>query len=460
MSHDTRAIDISPREPNGRAARIICRPSELAGHTRVVLALAAGAALAACGEDVGPSDGDVLADEVTSLASVRSTLTVDAIERRVLDGEVVEWSIELPVGTGHGERIRIHRVIRERAPWRARPSVGAVMLVHGDASSFDTQFADQSDSLAVALARRDLDVWGIDRRWALLAADDDPASLEGQGLAVAIDDLRVGLALARAVRWATGHDPGPLGLVGFSRGAHLAYAYAGDETSRPADERHVDALVPVDFYARPAPDDEAGRQRACAFAAADMAELASGAFGVENTVQPLLVQLASTAPDEPSPVLPGLSNRDALLVALAATYQGFPSLTPFFHLNAGTFEGETPTGLAHTELARATTWASAVTPWQSRAEMQESHALMCGEDPPFDDHLESVRIPIFYVGAAGGIGERGRFTVEQLASTDRTVRIVSDTGVEATDVGHNDLVFGGGLAASLHDEIAAWLRVH
>src|SRR6185369_14294748 len=132
---------------------------------------------------------------------------------------------------------RVHRVVRERAPGVPRSSGDAVMLLHGDFATFASNFAPRVGSpsssapgLAAFLAERNIDVWGFDRRWTHAPAEGADLSDFGEmSFSSELDDIGRALAFARAARFAGGSGANRLTLLGFSRGGHLAYAYAARE---------------------------------------------------------------------------------------------------------------------------------------------------------------------------------------------------------------------------------------
>src|SRR5207237_3096180 len=117
-----------------------------------------------------------------------------------------------------------------------------------------------------------------------------------------LDDIGRALAFARAARVATGSGDERLTLIGFSRGGHLAYAYAAREGGQPRALRHVKALVPLDSYAEVAPDDQVGHHSACAGADFERQAVAAGIIDSDNSFFVQIGQLALSAPDEISPV--------------------------------------------------------------------------------------------------------------------------------------------------------------
>ena len=427
----------------------------------VVLALA----LAGCdggGEESSPASPE---------PAQESSASLQTFERRALTGDVVEYSAVVPVGPGPGDRIRVHRVVRERAPFQPRSTHAAVMMLHGDFSTFDTSFvlsslpgaASPGPSLAVYLASHDIDVWGFDRRWTLLPADTtDFSSLHGQGFVSAIGDTEQALALARAIRVAGGDGARQLALLGFSSGAAIAYAYAGKETERPKGLRHVRALIPLDVYYRLGPDGEAARQAACARSQADQDYLAAGYDQADNTVLSLIAQLSRDAPLDPSPIFNGYTNRDVLLALLTQTYQFFDA-TSVYHLGGGTFDAGVPTGLRYSPLERMTDWLEQAAPFQATREIADYDALWCGEAPlPVPDRLAAIQVPVYAVAAAGGFGDLARYTTTQLGSDDVTFSLVRrlPAGEEAEDYGHGDILFAAEAPELVWEPLASWILAH
>jgi hypothetical protein len=93
------------------------------------------------------------------------------------------------------------------------------MLLHGDFSSFSTNFALQatrggSGGLAIWLAQQHFDVWGVDRRWVLTPQVGDLSDFAGMSHEQELDDLQAALSIAEALRGPSRHrgfqpdDPG------------------------------------------------------------------------------------------------------------------------------------------------------------------------------------------------------------------------------------------------------------
>jgi hypothetical protein len=381
-------------------------------------------------------------------------------------GDVYHYELVVPVGDGPNAKLRLHRVVREAAPWVPRATAGAAMLLHGDFSTFVTNFApglgsppSAAPGLAPYLAARGLDVWGVDRRWTL--AEGDVSDLGAMGVAQEVEDVRAALAFARATRAVTGHGGGRVALVGFSHGAQLAYAYAAVEGARPAAQRHVDALVPLDYYGELPPGDPL-RAGACELSAFAYQLVADGVIDSPNDFLIEAGRLARTAPAAPSPLLPGETNRGALLVTVGQTYV-FAPFAPFYHLAAPILDGEVATGLREMSEAAAAAWLEGATPHQAMLEAADFDALLCGEGPlPVDTPLSNIHVPVLYLGAAGGIGSLGEYATTRVSSADVTSLVVQRFGPErrAEDFGHADLLFAADAPALAWQPLAAWLLHH
>src|SRR5690242_18622024 len=92
------------------------------------------------------------------------TAALSSVTREHIRDDLWHYQFDIPVDKTPNGRVRVHRVVRELAPFHPRPSAHAVMLLHGDFSSFATNF---EPGLAPYLAERGIDVWGADRRWTL-----------------------------------------------------------------------------------------------------------------------------------------------------------------------------------------------------------------------------------------------------------------------------------------------------
>jgi hypothetical protein len=396
--------------------------------------------------------------EATSAALVAAP----AVTRQHIRDDLYHYQLDIPVGTSANARVRVHRVVRELAPFRPRPSAHAVMLLHGDFASFVTNFVPalgdpaSIDGLAPWLAARGIDVWGTDRRWTLPAADGDISDLGGMGVDQELGDINVALAFARATRLVTDGDGGPLVLGGFSHGGELSYAYAA------ADGRHVSGLAILDVYYDLAAADADLRAFACSSAAAERAALAGGVVDSDNSFFIGVGQLDRSAPDDLSPLWPPYTNRQALYAIVGVTWQ-FAPYTPLYHLAAPVLDGNgNVTALRESPESTVSAWLAAAPPHQSLREGADFDAIWCNDGTTPRASLANIRVPLYYLGAAGGFGEHGLYSTTQVSSKDVTTHVVHRFGAArvAEDFGHGDLLYATDAPALAWRPLAAWLARH
>lgn len=401
---------------------------------------------------------------------------VSEVQRRVLTGDIVEYSFQVRVGAGEHDVIGVHRVVRETAPNIPARTSKALMMAHGDAWGFDAAFLTSVASpaipdpraLPIVLARNGVDVWGIDFRWTLIpAGTTDFTFLKDWGVETDARDLGIAIGIARAGRALTGSGFGRIHLLGWSRGGIIGYAYLNAETRLPRGLRQVAGFIPVDIFLKT--NDEELRQAACERYEALAAAIAAGSYQAETGVLfSTLGTLAKTNPNGATPVFPGsgLTNLQAALLVGEATFQ-FANPVPFYHFVGGTFDAQgLPTGLTYTDLPAWLDFISGASPYQPNREVADSEAAIC-DDPAvasvrFDDHLGEITVPVLYVGAGGGFGQYGVYTTTLLGSRDVTSRVVSLTppADRLFDIGHADIFLARDANSLFWQPILSWIRTH
>lgn len=401
---------------------------------------------------------------------------VSEVQRRVLTGDIVEYSFQVRVGAGEHDVIGVHRVVRETAPNIPARTSKALMMAHGDAWGFDAAFLTSVASpaipdpraLPIVLARNGVDVWGIDFRWTLIpAGTTDFTFLKDWGVETDARDLGIAIGIARAGRALTGSGFGRIHLLGWSRGGIIGYAYLNAETRLPRGLRQVAGFIPVDIFLKT--NDEELRQAACERYEALAAAIAAGSYQAETGVLfSTLGTLAKTNPNGATPVFPGsgLTNLQAALLVGEATFQ-FANPVPFYHFVGGTFDAQgLPTGLTYTDLPAWLDFISGASPYQPNREVADSEAAIC-DDPAvasvrFDDHLGEITVPVLYVGAGGGFGQYGVYTTTLLGSRDVTSRVVSLTppADRLFDIGHADIFQARDANTLFWQPILGWIRTH
>jgi hypothetical protein len=99
-------------------------------------------------------------------------------------------------------------------------------------------------------------------------------------------------------------------------------------------------------------------------------------------------------------------------------------------------------------------------------ELAQADASICDDpeapDQPWDDRLDRIQVPVFYVGAAGGFGETGIYTTTLLGSTDVTTLVVALQAPEDQpfDFGHGDLFQADDAPSLVWQPILDWIEDH
>src|SRR6218665_702622 len=399
---------------------------------------------------------------------------VDSERRAVAEG-IAEYSYTFQVGNGPYDLLTLHRVVREVWPGVPITPNRSLFLLHGDIWGFRGIFLagvasgalPQKPSFAVYLARQGLDVWGIDMRWVNVSAQTtDFTFMRDWNLEMHAQDLGTGLAVARYVRGLANYSAGgPMPLLGWSRGAMVGYAYLNAETLVPQARRHVSAFIPVDVAFSFGTDARTQREDSCQGYKMLAGLQAAGVYvdGSGQTLQGMGVY-ANVAPALPSAVLPGLTNRQAALLAGAATWrlQGLP-IFKWYHFTGGVFTDTMATALSWTDERFFFDTLEQAVPYQSIGEQVESLALWCGAPKlPYSERLHQVKVPVLYVGAEGGTGRFGHYSVSQLGSKDVTFYLVQrlQEGARAQDFGHADLFLSTRADQDVWPHITDWLARH
>ena len=268
----------------------------------------------------------VTATLVGAVLLVRPALATELIgqvTRQHLVDHIYEYSYVISTGNDQYHRVGVHRVVQEEngSPQHCDQ---AIFMVHGDAWNFNAAFLRGTfspDSLPVFLARRGVDVWGIDLGWTLVPGDtNDFTFMRHWGLQRDIDDLEQALSFARSVRTQTGSPNNRLVLLGWSRGGWTCYGLLNQESQMRIEERNVRAYIPVDNSLKI--QDPTIKATICGFADSAGADLAAGTYAYSRAIDVELGQLAITDPNGQSPIFgPPYTNLDASLIVGAAAYQ-------------------------------------------------------------------------------------------------------------------------------------------
>lgn len=281
--------------------------------------------------------------------------------------------------------------------------------------------APDDHSIAVCLARENIDVWGIDQPATLIPADvEDFSFMADWSTQTDVDALRTGLAVARISRLLSGSGFGRMNLLGYSTGLMTGFAAVDLETQ--SEEGNATECANVEFVE-------------------DLFEQ-----GIYQAEYGILLQtmgmLAQNDPDGDFPIIPGLDNRTAALMAGAVTAAvfGFPGDLHFF---GGEFDDQTglPTDLVYTPTGQYFEWLQGFDDDNSNGHEYDIARIHCPDiETPRDDHLDEITVPVFFVGAEGGWGSLMDHTASLLTgSDDVTLLNVSLNPLQVQDIGHVDI---------------------
>ena len=395
--------------------------------------------------------------------------TITNVQRIVLHGDIVHYRFDVKVGPGQFDAIRLHRVVRERHPGQPVHTVDGVLLLAGSPNYFEAMFLEPLISqvipwdraLAVYLAQNDIDVWGMDYGWALVpAGTTDFSFMKGWGQQKDSQHTEIALSLARLLRGMTGQGFGQLNLLGFSYGGLIGYTIAGEETQQRRDLRNLKGLIIFDVGMKL--KEQEYRDTYCSFAAADQANLDAGVYNDDTGIfLKLLSDLALSAPNDPSDIIPGITNYQAALL-----FGANPALLngQFWHFVGGFLdESGIPIGLRFTEDRLWLDILQNIPPHLPVQTDFDGDATFCGKiGMPFDDHLGQISLPILLVGAAGGFGQASVYTTTLTGSKDVTKFIVQrlPDDQRAEDFAHVDTLAGKDAKNQVWKRVLDWIVTH
>src|SRR5271167_503248 len=341
---------------------------------------------------------------VAQLGKELANVSIRHADRTVLGDDIVHYRYDVVVGPGKFDVIRLHRVVRERHPYQPIRTLDGVLSLAGSPNYFEAMFLEPLISqvvpwdraLAVYLAQNDIDVWGMDYGWALVpAGTTDFSFMKGWGQQKDSQHTEIALSLARLLRGMTGQGFGQLNLLGFSYGGLIGYTIAGEETQQRHDLRNVKGLIIFDVGMKL--KEQEYRDTYCSFAAADQANLDVGVYNDDTGLfLKLLSDMALSAPNDPSDIIPGITNYQAALL-----FGANPALLngQFWHFVGGFLdENGIPSGLRFTENRLWLDLLQNIPPHLPMQTNFDGDATFCGKiDMPFDDHLRQISLPILLV---------------------------------------------------------------
>ena len=386
-------------------------------------------------------------------------------ERQPIARGVAHYKFYVKVGPGRFDRIGIHRVVKEKAPFIPIKTSDVFFFQHGDAVDFEGVVlpgvggdnTPRDFGFAVFLAENGIDVWGIDQAWALVPEGTTNFNfMKGWGLRKIVDDLSLAIGVARSVRLLTGAGFAKVVLSGYSSGVLPTVALLNDETQIAPARRQVRGYVPVDCAIR-LPDSEL-RDGFVAESQATQALYDGGQYQVDIPFR-LLGGLARNDPDGDSPIIPGFTNLQVTLLICCGPAYG----TASYHYFSGVLNSEeTPTAFRLTTLPRALDFLLGGSPYEAGLFIAEFEAMLTGiGGSEFSNHFSEITVPVFNIAAKGGIGDLTLSGLSLLGSGDIQSHLVSipDPNIYG-EYGHIDLFTSTDAPTKVWTPILNWLKAH
>jgi hypothetical protein len=281
-----------------------------------------------------------------------------------------------------------------------------------------------------------------------------------------LDDIKTAVKFARVMRELTDNETAKIFLLGHSGGSNYCYAYVDNETQAHGSMSVIKGIISLDMAYRLDSNETALVKNAKDRYYALKSSRDSGKYFSDDALTlKLIASLAATKPDNMSLALPGFTNRQAALFVLSATQLTYKPLltppTPFYHYCAGSFDNSSmPLGLAFTDFGYMTNFAFAVPSYENVNDLIDVEAAMAGIYDSGSSHLAQAKVPVLYIGAAGGFGGYGNYSVSLLGSKDKTIKIIRllPPGYEAADFGHIDLLYANNAKSLVWEPISNWIK--
>ena len=341
----------------------------------------------------------------------------------------------IQVGNGPFDKIGIHRVTKDLYEC----SQATVVMVPGSNSDFNTSFF----KMAVFLANQGVDVWGIDFRYSFVPDDinsnpyclaKDCSFFKDQDTNLHISDLDILVKIAEMTA-----KGGKVFLLGFSQGAYFAYRYASQYPD-------IKGIIPMDiaYNIDPTLTDVIGS--AMSDVIERQAKIANGIYYEDVLTEKFIASEALQNPDGPSVVIPGLTNKQAFLFALTATYQLPGFNVPGFRYNHGTIAD-----LVYTDYNTMITQTGKLNSFQSILPITELERQYIEPTPS----IPNITVPILHVAAEVGFGTFGFYTPDRISEFNNDV-----TKCLISDYGHADLVYSNTADVDVWNKICKWIKQH
>jgi len=402
----------------------------------------------------------------TTIACAEKNLQCQLLQvsRQKMAPDLVFYRTLIKVGPGDYDVIAVNRLIRERNGVPVRTN-GSFFFIPGSSGDFNsvllTAMGDRG--MGVFLGKHSIDVWGIDLRNVQIPADATglPNAREW-GYDLQINDVRLATRITRYVRVLTGQGLDRIILAGHSSGAALTYAVANAEAVLPRTYRDVGGLIPIDMIYKLPPSATEQIQLSCDIVGLYRYYNDAGLFFFDNFATIAMAKLAQTDPNGISPYGPPLTNLQyALQTAGGLWFWPLYPIHPWAVVrdDAGIAVDGRFTQVSDMLENFVISPAYPIPNAMSADVFSTSCATM---DTPYDDNLDKIRVPVLYIGAAGGFGPLGEYTTQLLGSKDlRTIMIqlLSDADAQ-NDFGHMEAFTADQATELIWEPVRRWIVNH
>lgn len=402
-------------------------------------------------------------DPAKAIPSEGSEGLLCSFSREVIAGNIVHYSAVVRTGPGPYDRIGIHRVVKETRPGRPIHTQKALFLLHGDLKGFEGMWLPGQFSpnlpddfgLAAYLAGERIDVWGITQGWNFVPREETDFSFFADwGVQKEVNHLAVGLAIARLSRWIGGDGLDQMLLLGYSSGSATGYALLNEEAQRPECLRQVKGYIAADLGLRS--DDPEW----VALWEDWHANFYQPLYESGQYQDPLIFHdvslLAQSDPAGESPYLPGATNLQAALYFAGGQVFG----TSNAHYHAPVLEEGLPVDLQFVTIPQWLDFIENTAAYEPILFEWDGAQMIAMHDTPFVSNLGDITVPIFDLGAAGGIAPYTTAMLDYLGSTDITQLHVSTNADPLLDFAHIDLFTGYNAPELVWEPIRAWVAAH
>jgi len=403
----------------------------------------------------------------TTLACIQRSAPIECqvvqFSKQDLGHNVAYYKALIKIGPGDYDVIGVNRLVREARGAIPVHTVGSFFFIHGSSEDFHMAMISLHGGLGVFLAERNIDVWGIDLRNVQIPVTVTDLSFAADwGLNVQIQDTLVATRIVRWVRALTGQGWGQIILGGHSSGATLTFAAANTEAVLSPKDRDIAAIIPIEIIYKLPPDATEQSDLSCGISEFYREAVTSGVFFFDNIASIHMGQVAKTDPDGISTDGAPLTNLQYLMENAGGLW--FAGIYPIhaFTVLRDSSGIATQGRYSSTADILETYIGQPVYPIPNAMDADMFGVSCFTIDTPYDDNLGQIKVPVLYIGAAGGFGKVAEYTMQLLGSSDITIimmQVLSDADA-VNDFGHMEPFTASKSKQLVWQPMHAWIVAH